>query len=78
MVITQEHVTKHKPDPEAYQLALSKLNVSPERTLVFEDSCAGVEAGAASGCDVIAVVHDFNGKNNLSKALKTIQSYQEM
>lgn len=78
VVITQEHVTKHKPDPEAYQLALNKLNVSPERTLVFEDSYAGVEAGTASGCDVIAIAHDFNGKNNLSKALKTIQSYQEM
>jgi beta-phosphoglucomutase-like phosphatase (HAD superfamily) len=77
-VITQEHVTKHKPDPEAYVLALEKLNASPEQTVVFEDSNAGVLAGKASGCDVIAIEHDFNGKNDLSGAIANIQSYNEL
>ncbi|WBA13786.1 HAD family hydrolase [Salinivibrio proteolyticus] len=78
LVITQEHVTKHKPDPEAYTLALTKLNVSPEQTIVFEDSTAGIRAGKSSGCDVIAVKHDFNGKNDLSDAIKAISTYEEM
>lgn len=78
IVITQEHVTKHKPDPEAYNLALSKLAIAPERALIFEDSTAGVLAGAASGCEVIAIKHEFNGKNDLSGAVKTIESYEEM
>ncbi|MFA0482392.1 HAD family hydrolase, partial [Vibrio splendidus] len=46
LVITQEHVSKHKPDPEAYNLALANLGVSPEQTVVFEDSTAGISAGA--------------------------------
>lgn len=38
VVITQEHVTKHKPDPEAFNLVLSKLGVTPEQAIIFEDS----------------------------------------
>ena len=78
IVITQEHVTKHKPDPEAFNLALSKLNVSSEHTIIFEDSSAGVSAGKASGCEVIAIKHEFNGKNDLSRAVTSIGSFEEM
>jgi len=78
IIIAKEHVCKHKPDPEAYQLALAQLDIAAEDTLIFEDSSAGVEAGIASGCDVIAIAHNFNGQNDLSKALKVIASYDEM
>jgi HAD superfamily hydrolase (TIGR01509 family) len=78
VVITQEDVSKHKPDPEAYNLALEKLKVSSENALIFEDSNAGVLAGKASGCDVIAINHEFNGNNDLSGALKSIDSYDEI
>ncbi len=78
VVITQEHVSAHKPDPEAYDLALSKLGVSPAQAIVFEDSTAGIQSGLASGCQVIAIHHTFNGNNDLSGALKSIDSYEEM
>lgn len=78
LIITQEHVTKHKPDPEAYTLALENLAASPEQTIVFEDSTAGIHAGKSSGCDVIAIRHEFNSKNDLSAALKAINTYDEM
>ncbi|TMX31104.1 beta-phosphoglucomutase [Vibrio rotiferianus] len=78
IVITQEHVTKHKPDPEAYNLALSQLNTSPESTLIFEDSTAGILAGKSSGCEVIAIKHEFNSKNDMSAASKVIEAYDEM
>ncbi len=78
IVITQEHVTKHKPDPEAYNLALLHLNISPDDALIFEDSTAGVLAGKASGCEVVAIKHAFNGKNDMSAASKIIEAYDEM
>ena len=78
VVITQEHVTNHKPDPEAYILSLDQLGLSSSQVLVFEDSNAGVEAGVAAGCDVVAFAHEFNGKNDLSKAVKSIAGYDEM
>ncbi len=78
VIITEEHVTEHKPDPEAYNLALDKLRLAPENVLIFEDTSAGIEAGVASGCDVFAIIHDFNGNNDLSKAIRIIKSYDDI
>jgi len=46
--------------------------------LVFEDSTAGISAGVCSGCDVVAIRHEFNAKNDLSKAIRAIHGYNEM
>jgi HAD superfamily hydrolase (TIGR01509 family) len=78
VIITQEDVTAHKPDPAPYHLALSKMTTAPEQTLIFEDSSAGISAGVASGCDVIAFKHEFNGGNDMSQALKVIESYSQL
>ncbi|MFB9216395.1 HAD family hydrolase [Vibrio sinaloensis] len=78
VVITQEHVTKHKPDPEAYFLALEHLNLDADSTVIFEDSAAGVAAGIEAGCDVVAIQHEFNGKNDLSGAILQIDRYQQV
>lgn len=78
VVITQDHVSRHKPDPQAYQLALNELHVTPSDALVFEDSGAGIAAGHACGCDVIAFVHEFNGQNDMSLAMRCISDYQKM
>lgn len=78
VVVAKEHVTKHKPDPEAYNLALAKLNVTPEQALIFEDSNAGVSAGIASGCEVIAIRHDFNDKNDFSNAVACIDNFEDI
>lgn len=46
--------------------------------MIFEDSHAGVSAGVAAGCDVVAIHHSFNGNNDLSQSIKQISSYQEL
>jgi beta-phosphoglucomutase len=48
-------VKHHKPDPEPYQLAATRLGVT--RALVLEDSQAGMASGRAAGFDVIQVRH---------------------
>jgi HAD superfamily hydrolase (TIGR01509 family) len=78
LVITQEDVMRHKPDPEAYLLALSQLRVSGNDTLVFEDSSAGIKAAKAADCHCIAVRHAFNGKHDFSGALHQIDSFSEL
>jgi HAD superfamily hydrolase (TIGR01509 family) len=78
LVITQEDVARHKPDPEAYLLALSRLRVSAKDTLVFEDSSAGMKAAKAAGCHCVAVRHAFNGKHDFSGALREIESFSEV
>lgn len=53
--ITQEKVEKLKPNPECYLLAMKLAGISPEYTVIFEDSDTGVEAAAASGALVLRV-----------------------
>ena len=44
-----------KPDPEIYLLAASKLGVSPEESIVIEDSPNGVRTAASAGANVVAI-----------------------
>ena len=45
-----------RPDPQGYRLAADRLEVSPSRCLVFEDSLAGVQAARSAGMSVVAIV----------------------
>ena len=78
IIISLEDVTQHKPHPEAYLLALEKLKIEANDTLVFEDSYAGITAGDQAGCDVIAVKHEFNMNNDLSLAKFCISDFSEL
>lgn len=55
IVVTDEDVTRSKPDPQGYNLAAQRLGLAPEKCVVFEDSMAGVEAGKRAGGKVVGV-----------------------
>ena len=48
-------VTKGKPDPEIYLKSMAALGVSPDETLIFEDSQVGIDAAKASGASYMIV-----------------------
>ena len=50
VVVTAEDVTRKKPDPETFVVAIGKLGLEPARCLVVEDARNGVLAGRAAGC----------------------------
>lgn len=54
LVCAGEYV-KGKPDPEAFLMAASRLNVRPEECLVFEDTDMGIEAATAAGMASVKV-----------------------
>jgi sugar-phosphatase len=54
--ITSEMVTEGKPHPEPYRRGARLLGLAPEDCLVIEDAPAGVAAGKAAGCHVVAVL----------------------
>lgn len=54
-IITSADVTRHKPDPQGYRMAMERLGVPPERTIIFEDSATGLQAAKASGASVFRV-----------------------
>jgi beta-phosphoglucomutase-like phosphatase (HAD superfamily) len=55
-VVADDDVTRGKPDPESYLLALAALGVAPGETLVFEDTEAGVASAKAAGTRVVALL----------------------
>jgi len=60
LAVTGDEVSRGKPDPEAYVLALSRLTdrhpeIDPVRCLAVEDSPVGVRAAMAAGLTTVGV-----------------------
>lgn len=55
VILTSEHFSKSKPDPECFLKGMEVLGAKPEETIVFEDSFHGIAAGRASGAKVIGL-----------------------
>jgi len=54
-VITSDQVSRSKPEPEIYLLAMHRLKVTAAECLVIEDSLAGLKSGLASGASVCRI-----------------------
>lgn len=59
VVVSAEDVTKKKPAPDIFLKTMEKLNVSPTKCVVIEDSVQGVQGAIAAGMPCIAVAHTF-------------------
>jgi HAD superfamily hydrolase (TIGR01509 family) len=67
-VLAGDIVSKKKPDPEIYLLALKKTGLKPEECLVVEDSRNGVLAAKNAGMYVIATTNVYTEEEDLSEA----------
>lgn len=59
MILTSEHFTKSKPDPECFLKGMELLGGTPADTVIFEDSIHGLTAARASGAKVIGLSTTF-------------------
>lgn len=55
VTISNEDVSRPKPDPGMYLAALDRLGVRPEETVIVEDNENGVKAATAAGAHVLVV-----------------------
>lgn len=55
IVITDEDISRSKPDPEGYLLAAERLGIPAEECYIFEDSLNGLRAARAAGGVVVGV-----------------------
>ena len=55
VVITGDDVTHHKPNPEPYLIALSRLSLAASRCIAFEDSDIGEASAEAAGLQVVRI-----------------------
>lgn len=55
IIICGEDVSKGKPNPEVYETALKKLNISSNEALVFEDSEIGMKAAENANINYVKI-----------------------
>lgn len=70
-VVGQESFSRAKPDPEPYQVALSRLRLSPQSCYAVEDSKAGVASATAAGLSTFALAgqdaYSFRSADNAER-----------
>ncbi len=54
-VVTQDDISRSKPDPEIFLMAAQWLGVAPERCIVFEDSHLGIAGAKSAGMDWVLI-----------------------
>ena len=59
LVIAGDMVSKKKPDPEIYNMALEKLGLNPDEAFVVEDSKNGLAAAKAAGLKTIVTTNYY-------------------
>ena len=67
-VLAGDMVSKKKPDPEIYNLALERTNLKPEEVVVIEDSRNGVLAAKGANLYIVATTNVYTEKEDLSDA----------
>ncbi|KPL25456.1 MAG: hypothetical protein AMJ75_01020 [Phycisphaerae bacterium SM1_79] len=83
VIVSAEHITKSKPDPQGYMLALKKLNenseqpILAEQCVVIEDSHWGLQAAIAAGMHTIAVTNSYAAEQ-LAMAEKIVAQLSEL
>jgi beta-phosphoglucomutase-like phosphatase (HAD superfamily) len=76
-MLSNQDVTRAKPDPEIYQTAISRLGCPADECLIVEDNLNGIKAAQASGAHVMVVksVTDVN-LSNIRSFLNSIEGAQ--
>jgi beta-phosphoglucomutase len=76
-VVSSEEVRHGKPAPDIFLAAARHLDLPPRRLAVMEDAPAGVQAGKAAGCRVIALVSTYP-PDALGRADLVVHSFAEV
>ena len=73
--LSNEDVSKAKPDPEIYNVAIKKLGLNPSECLILEDNENGIQAAIASGAHLLKIKNfqDVTYENIIQK-IKNIEA----
>jgi beta-phosphoglucomutase-like phosphatase (HAD superfamily) len=67
-VLAGDMVSRKKPDPEIYNMALEKMSLKAEEVVVIEDSRNGVLAANGANLYIVATTNVYTEKEDLSDA----------
>jgi beta-phosphoglucomutase len=73
-ILSNQDISKPKPDPEMYLKTMTLLNVQPEETLIIEDNENGVQAALASGAFLLRVNNPSEVRiDSVKKRIKEVE-----
>ena len=75
VVVCGEDVGRKKPDPEAYALALSQLQLPAARCLAVEDSANGLRSALAAGIPTVVVRSLYTRDEDFRGALQVFDGF---
>lgn len=73
VILTSEHIKKHKPDPYPINLAVKKLGLKKSEVLYVGDDKVDIEAGKKAKVKVIMYKNKFKGADYYINSLKQIK-----
>lgn len=82
IIVTADDVTRSKPDPESFRLAHHRLQqarncqLATDKTVVFEDTPAGIQAAKGAGLHVMAITNSYTA-SHLIDADQILTSLEE-
>ena len=77
-VASGEEVTRSKPAPDVYLLAVERLGAGPAGVVAIEDSATGVAAAVAAGLVCVAVRTAVTHGHDLGPAALIVSSLEEL
>ncbi len=72
--VSADDVAEKKPAPDAYLMALDRLDISSASAIAIEDSEAGVKAAVNARLPVLALRHSFNLSHDFTPAYAVLDS----
>jgi HAD superfamily hydrolase (TIGR01509 family) len=77
-VVTQGDYTHHKPHPEPYLTAASRMGTAPDRCLAIEDTERGLRSATTAGMSCIAIPNELSKTGNFESAHEVLASMHEL
>jgi HAD superfamily hydrolase (TIGR01509 family) len=59
-LISGDDVSRKKPDPQGYRLALDRAGLDPQRVVVVEDSAQGLESARGAGLTTLVTLSSLS------------------
>jgi pyrophosphatase PpaX len=78
VVITADHVVRHKPDPEPILKALEALGVTADEAVYVGDARFDVEASSGAGVPMVGVSWGAGKLEELTGCIQVVDSWEEL
>ncbi|BBG00399.1 HAD-IA family hydrolase [Pseudonocardia saturnea] len=77
VVVTGDDVSRLKPDPEVYRLALEQLELPASQAMAVEDSAVGLAAATAAGLATVVVTNGYTVAQDFTGAAVVLAAFAD-